>query len=336
MKVRGPGVAGGRHQVSGGAGRWENFVMQRDPEDLFELSADLPELDGVPMLHHLEGFMDAGAAGRLLAEHLTSTGEPVTVATFDVDRLIDYRSRRPTMIYSTDHWESYEHPELVVQLLHDLAGAPFLLLTGPEPDHEWDLFAAAVQGASAGLGGGPLIGFQGIPMGVPHTRPLGVISHATRPDLITGQQQMPNKLQVPGSVGALIELRLGEAGRDALGFAVHVPHYLSQAVYPAAALALLGAVGTAAGLDLPDGELREASQRTNAEIDRQVSDSAEVAELVGALERQYDAYAASGGDDAGSGNGLLDGGNIPTADELAAQFERFLAERQQRGDSPDR
>ena len=44
--------------------------MQRDPEDLFELSADLPELDGVPMLHHLEGFMDAGAAGRLLAEHL--------------------------------------------------------------------------------------------------------------------------------------------------------------------------------------------------------------------------------------------------------------------------
>ena len=158
--------------------------MRRDPEDLFELSADRPDLDGVPMLHHLVGFMDAGSAGRLLAEHLTSTGEPETVATFDVDRLIDYRSRRPTMIYSTDHWEEYEAPELVVQLLHDLAGAPFLLLTGPEPDHEWDLFAASVQAASAQLGGGPLIGFQGIPMGVPHTRPLGVISHATRPELI--------------------------------------------------------------------------------------------------------------------------------------------------------
>ena len=78
------------------------------------------------------------------------------------------------------------------------------------------------------------------------------------------------------------------------------------------------------------------SQRTNAEIDRQVSDSAEVAELVGALERQYDAYAAAGQDGAGGGNGLLDGEDIPTADELGAQFERFLAERQQRGDSPDR
>jgi hypothetical protein len=233
------------------------------------------------------------------------------------------------MIYSTDHWDEYEHPELVVQLLHDLAGAPFLLLTGPEPDHEWDLFAAAVQAASAQLGGGPLIGFQGIPMGVPHTRPLGVISHATRPELITGQQQMPNKLQVPGSAAALIELRLGEVGRDALGFAVHVPHYLSQAVYPEAAVALLDTITAMTGLELPSDALRLAADRTNAEIDRQVAESTEVAELVTALERQYDAIAESGpGEDGGS---LLDGGQMPTADELAAQFERFL-EQQDRND----
>jgi predicted ATP-grasp superfamily ATP-dependent carboligase len=304
--------------------------MQRDPENLFELSADLPDLDGVPMLHHLEGFMDAGAAGRLLAEHLASTCEPTTVATFDVDRLIDYRSRRPTMIYSIDHWESYERPQLIVQLLHDLAGAPFLLLTGPEPDHEWDLFTAAVQAASAQLGGGPVIGFQGIPMGVPHTRPLGVISHATRPELITGLQQMPDKLQVPGSVAALIELRLGEVDRDALGFAVHVPHYLSQAVYPEAAVALLDTVTAITGLELPSDALRLAADRTNSEIDRQVAESAEVAELVTALERQYDVIAENSG--SGEDGDLLDGGQMPTADELAAQFERFL-EQQDRNDS---
>jgi predicted ATP-grasp superfamily ATP-dependent carboligase len=303
--------------------------MRRDPEDLFELSTDRADLDGVPMLHHLEGFMDAGAAGRLLAEHLASTCEPETVATFDVDRLIDYRSRRPNMIYSTDHWDEYEHPELIVQLLHDLGGAPFLLLTGPEPDHEWDLFAAAVQSASSQLGGGPLIGFQGIPMGVPHTRPLGVISHATRPELITGQQQMPNKLQVPGSAAALIEFRLGEEGRDALGFAVHVPHYLSQAVYPEAAVALLDTVTAITGLELPSDALRLAADRTNSEIDRQVAESTEVAELVTALERQYDAIAESDGTD--EQGGLLDGGPMPTADELAAQFEKFL-EQQDRND----
>lgn len=308
--------------------------MQRDPEDLYELGAAVPDLDGVPMLHYLEGFMDAGAAGRLLAEHLISACESETIATFDVDRLIDYRSRRPMMIYSVDHWEDYDRPELAVRLMHDLSGRPFLLLAGPEPDHEWELFAAAVRSLADRLGAGPLIGFHGIPMGVPHTRPLGVITHATRAELVTSQQRMPGKLQVPGSASALLELRLGQAGRDALGFAVHVPHYLAQAAYPAAATALLDAVTAATGLDLPGGALLEAAQRTNAEIDRQVSESAEVAELVSALERQYDALAA-GQDIAGDGgDGLLDGGEMPTADELAAQFERFLAEQQGRGDTP--
>jgi predicted ATP-grasp superfamily ATP-dependent carboligase len=308
--------------------------MQRDPEDLYELAPAWPDLDGVPMLHYLEGFMDAGAAGRLLTEHLLGSGDPQTIATFDVDRLIDYRSRRPTMIYSTDHWESYDRPELAVQLLRDASGAPFLLLSGPEPDHEWDLFAAAVQSVSERLGAGPVIGYQGIPMSVPHTRPLGVISHATRSELVTGDQRLPDRLQVPGSAAALIELRLGEAGRDALGFAVHVPHYLAQAVYPEAAIALLKAIGSLTGLQLPADALRAAADRTNIEIDRQVADSAEVTELVTALERQYDALAETSADTgAEGGSNLLDGAEMPTADELAAQFERFLAE-QNRGDTP--
>ena len=304
--------------------------MQRDPEDLYELGEDVPDLDGVAMLHHLEGFMDAGAAGRLVAEHLVTTCESETIAQFDIDRLIDYRSRRPMMTYSTDHLEDYERPELAVRLMHDSGGSPFLLLSGPEPDHEWELFAAAVQALSGRLGAGPVIGFHGIPMGVPHTRPLGVISHGTRPELIDGTQQMPNKLQVPGSAAALVELRLGEAGRDALGFAVNVPHYLAQAVYPEAAVTLLDKISATTGLDLPSDALRRAAEQTNSEIDRQVAESAEVAELVTALERQYDALAESGA----AQDSLLDGGEMPTADEIAAQFEQFLAEQQGRGDTP--
>src|SRR5450631_987813 len=275
--------------------------MQRDPEDLYELGADVPDLDGVAMLHHLEGFMDAGAAGRLLAEHLVTTCESETIATFDVDRLIDYRSRRPMMIYSTDHWDDYERPELAVRLMHDSGGTPFLLLSGPEPDHEWELFAAAVQSLLTRLGSGPLIGFHGIPMGVPHTRPLGIISHGTRPELVDGSQQMPSQLQVPGSASALVELRLGQAGRDALGFAVNVPHYLAQAVYPEAAVTLLDKVSSTTGLDLPSDALREAADRTNEEIDRQVADSSEVAELVTALERQYDTLAEASAGATGDG-----------------------------------
>src|SRR5512135_3616179 len=112
-------------------------IVVRDPGDLYEVSPDAPVLDGAVMLHYLDGFIDAGAAGKLLSAHLLGTLDHEEVARFDVDRLIDYRSRRPPMIFSQDHWETYEAPELAMHLLTDTAGSRFLLLTGPEPDHEW-------------------------------------------------------------------------------------------------------------------------------------------------------------------------------------------------------
>jgi acyl carrier protein len=170
---------------------------------------------------------------------------------------------------------------------------------------------------------------------MPHTRPLGMIAHATRPDLLGTNQRMPNRIQVPGSARGLLELRLGEAGRDALGYAVQVPHYLAQAVYPPAALTLLNAISAAAGLDLPDGDLHESSARTTEAINRQVADSAEVAELVRALEQQYDTTLAESEGSRDTGPALLaEGEAMPTADELAAQFEQFLAENQGRTDPP--
>lgn len=308
--------------------------MQRNPEELYELGPAAPDIADAPMLNYLEGFIDAGNAGRLLADHLLRNFDRETVARFDADRLLDYRSRRPLMIYDNSQWESYEAPELALHQLRDADGRPFLLLTGPEPDHEWTLFTEAVMNVVAQLGAGTAVSFLGIPAGMPHTRPLGVIAHGTREGLISGHQRLPSRIQLPGSAHALLELRLGEAGRDAMGFAVQVPHYLAQAVYPPAALALLGSVTKATGLELPEADLREAAERTNEAIERQVAESSEVAELVSALEQQYDTAAEN--QDGGTGPGLLsEGESIPTADELAAQFERFLAENQGRTDPPD-
>ncbi len=296
------------------------------PEELYQLDTDeAPDTDGAALLVYLEGFMDAGAAGRLVTEHLLDVFEHSTVARFDTDRLLDYRSRRPIMTFDDGKWESYDTPELAVFRLTDAAGKPFLLLTGPEPDHEWERFAAAARKLAQALGAGPMITYFGVPMGIPHTRPLGVITHATRPGLVTPKVPLPSKLQVPASASALMEFRFGEAGRDAIGLVCQVPHYLSQAAYPTAALTLIDALTEVTGLDLPALELREAADRTNALIDRQVAESTEVAELVQGLEAQYDAAVGHDGE-----NLLADGEEMPTADELAAQFEQFLAE-QQRG-----
>jgi predicted ATP-grasp superfamily ATP-dependent carboligase len=302
-----------------------------DRRDLYEVDTAAPQLDGAPLLWYFDGFIDAGAAGRLVAEHLLENLDHKVVATFDVDRLIDYRSRRPVMTFARDHWEKYDALELVVHLVNDAAGTPFLLLTGPEPDHEWDRFTAAVADVSDRLGAGLAVGFHGIPLGVPHTRPLGVTAHATRPELVEGDRPLPSQLQVPGSISALLELRFGEAGRDAAGFAVHIPHYLAQAAYPAGAVRLLKAVTGLTGLSVPDDALSEAARRTDAEIDRQVEASSEVTEVVQALEQQYDAAV-----EADPQEGLLvDPENMPTAEELGEQFERFLAEQQGPANPPD-
>ncbi|RJL34654.1 PAC2 family protein [Bailinhaonella thermotolerans] len=279
------------------------------------------------MLVQLDGFVDAGAAGRLATEHLLATLDHRVVARFDVDGLLDYRSRRPMMIFDEDHWSEYSAPELVVRLAHDSAGTPFLMLTGPEPDRAWERFAAAVQDVVERLGVGLVVTFHGIPMAVPHTRPLGVTAHGTRKDLVSEYRPWGGKVQVPGSAPALLEFRLAEAGHDAIGFAVHVPHYLAQAEYPQSSLTALESISLATGLVLPTDALRQAAERTQSEIEQQIAASPEIASAVEGLEQQYDAYNRADV----RGSLLADEATpVPTADELAAQFERFLAEQDER------
>lgn len=302
-----------------------------DPHELYELSDDLPELGQPVLIQALTGFVDAGSATRLAREQLLTSLDAQPVASFDVDQLYDYRSRRPPMTFVEDHWEDYDAPKLEVHLLHDDDETPFLLLSGPEPDLQWERFAAAVAGLTARLDVRLTVGLNSIPMAVPHTRPTGVTAHATRRELISGYEPWLQRVQVPGSVGHLLEYRLGEQGRDALGFAAHVPHYVAQAEYPAAAEVLLASVSRSTGLLLPRDGLRSAAEVVRVEIDRQVAQTEDAAALVAALEEQYDAFARGRGE-----KNLLatEGGPLPTADELGAELERFLAEQSRPGDTP--
>ncbi|GIH28435.1 hypothetical protein Aph01nite_67450 [Acrocarpospora phusangensis] len=297
-----------------------------DPTDLYRLDGDVPELTDPVLLYHFEGFVDAGAAGRLALGHLLAELEHRVVATFDIDRLLDYRSRRPMMVFDTDRWVEADMPELAVYLVHDVTGTPFLIMTGPEPDREWELFTEAVGMLATRLKIGKMVTAHGIPMGVPHTRPLGLTAHGSRPDLINGQTSPFGRVQVPGSAAALLEFRLGGKGHDAVGYAVHVPHYLAQAEYPQAAVAALEAITRGTGLVFPMESLREAAGKTTAEIEEQIQASAELSGAIEGLEQQYDAFQTG----ADKENLMAESTPMPTGDELAAQFEAFLAERDDR------
>ena len=297
-----------------------------EPAELYELTeADIPAAAPV-LIVALDGFVDAGNAARLAVAAISEGQEGRTLARFDVDQLIDYRSRRPPLRFDTDHWASYAAPDLDVVALADTAETEFLLLAGPEPDSQWERFAAAVEQLVERFGVRLVINMSAIPMAVPHTRPIGVTAHGTRRELTEGHEAWFTAADVPGSAVGLMELRLGEAGHDAMGFAVHVPHYLARAEYPQAARVLVDHVGIAAGLYLPTESLSVAAERAEKEIGEQVAASDEVKEVVEALERQYDAVTA------GRASGLSD--ELPSADELAAEVEKFLARHDEDNEPP--
>ena len=289
-----------------------------------DLAAELVALtgvgDGPALLHVLRGFIDAGGAGELTGEHLVDRFETRRLVTFDIDQLLDYRARRPVMTFDVSRWRDYDEPQLVVDLAHDAAGTAFLLMHGLEPDVQWERFAAAVRQLVERFSVPLTVGLNGIPMGVPHTRPLGVTTHGTRPELV-GAPGWFGTVQVPASVGAMLEYRLGRWGHDAVGVAVHVPHYLAQAGFPPAAMAALERVEQVTGLALDSGTLAPAAREALQAVDRQVIGSDEVAAVVRALEEQYDTLSRTLGRTSLLGEAV----DLPTADEIGAEFERFLA-----------
>jgi hypothetical protein len=302
-------------------------------QDLYTLVPDAvrpqdPDAAGskAPVLvHHLSGFVDAGAAAGLAIGHLLAELPNRVVARFDVDQLLDYRSRRPRMTFRQDRFTAIETPELVLYELHLPDGSLLYLLVGPEPDTQWERFVSAVRELVELLGVRVTVSLHGIPWAAPHTRPVGLSPHASARELIAGRPRWIGEVDVPGHVDALVELRLAQAGHPSMGFTAHVPHYLSATEFPPAAVALLDAVADVVGVELPTKALRDAGADVLTQVDEQLADSAETLEAVRGLERQYDAVVAGRPlDGPGLMSPRLPAEEMPDADELAADVEKFL------------
>jgi hypothetical protein len=295
----------------------------QNPSDLyrFEPDADLTDHRPGVLLVMLGGFVDAGQVQGILREHLLESGDSQVVASFDVDQLVDYRSRRPAMVFDTNRWVEYDDPTMLLHRLTDRDGQTYYVLAGPEPDYQWERAVEAIRELATTLGVTLVVTAHGIPMAVPHTRPVGRSAHATDPALIGGATSPFGKVQVPGSIASLLELRIGEAGGQALGFAIHVPHYLATTEWAEGALAALGAITDATGLNLPNDELVERARVNQRAIAAEVENSDEARQVITALERQYDAFVEG---QARPSLLATETSDIPSADQLGAEFEDFL------------
>ena len=303
----------------------------RDPDGLYTVSsvaADVPM--GLHLVAGLTGFADAGAAVTQLSEYLLETLDHDIVAEFDVDALLDYRARRPTIYFDQDHLSDYRPSKLNLYLAKDEIGQPFLLLTGFEPDFQWERFTAAVMQLIDRFQVKTTTWVHAIPMPVPHTRQIGVTVSGNRTELTDAMSIWKPHTQVPANALHLVEYRLQQLGHPTVGFVLLIPHYLADTEFPLAAVKALESVSAATGLIFPTETLRDEGREFISRIDDQIDSNAELAKLVGTLEERHDNYML----DNPLRSPLTDeDGELPSADAIAAELENFLAIRRN-GEDP--
>ena len=298
-----------------------------NPEDLYLANTkilDDPRMHVLTLVIALSSPQDAGSTAGQLGQVLLSELKNIEIVEFDSDQLHNYRARRPFVHYEKDHFENPQYPQLKLYAVEDSLDQPFLLLTGAEPDLQWQRFQKALLGIVRRLQPSLIVLVSAYPMPVPHTRPFPVTAHGSRKDLIRGISPWKPTADMHATITNLLEVLFTDNGYDTVGFGVNIPQYISEADLPQGTLIALEHVGMAAHLSLPTDDLREAARHVHGQINDQVKQNPEIGRMITTMEENYDEnYRTS---DIAIPLSRRDANNIPSRDEIGALFERFLDE----------
>jgi len=266
---------------------------------------DPGDLVAPTLISAFDGWVDAGTASTTAAAQLTDAG-PI-VATFEADRLYDYRARRPTLEILDGRPSRLTWPELVVRRGR-IGDRDILVLSGPEPDYLWrDLASAAVELATR-LGVAEWISLGAIPAAVPHTRPVPILGTESRPGLLRGDVPPgpDGLLRVPAAMVSVLDLAVSGVGIPAVGYFAQVPHYVSGP-YPAAAIELLRSIGRHLDEEVPLGPLSDEARQVRTQLDAATLDE---------TTRSYVERLEA----------MVDETRRPSGGDLISEIERFLRE----------
>lgn len=299
---------------------------------LLHLASDLPEVGPDPVLVvAFDGWTDAGGAGTGAAELLRDQFSVVELGRFDADELYDYRDRRPAVPIDEGALGDPEWPELRVELITPPTGPSLVLVGGAEPDLRWRAIGADLTELALRLGAGRYVGLGSVPGPIPHTRPVQLIATSSEPNLRDRFGRPHEQVVVPASCQVALEAELQAAGVTTLGLWARLPHYVATD-YPAGSKALLERFSAYTGAPVDVSGLEPAIEEQRLQLDEAAAASDEITEHVRGLESMYDAVLAAEReerfttDDDGPLQSLAPE-QVPSGDEIAAEFERFLRGR---------
>jgi proteasome assembly chaperone (PAC2) family protein len=262
------------------------------------------------------GWNDAGDAATFAATHLGRVWSASKIASIDPEEFYDFQAVRPQVLLEdgeTRHisWPTNEFSAAVLPgAAHDV-----LLLVGTEPNLRWRTFTELVVGVAKSHGVSLVITFGALLADVPHSRPVQITGTAVDPDVIKRLNLYRSRYEGPTGIVGVLHDAFGKAGIPSASLWAAVPHYLAVSPNPKAALALVEKATELIGVPADIDELTRATAAYEDRVSEIVSTDDDVQAYVKLLEERTDE------DD------VVDTGEIPSGEDLAAELERYLREQ---------
>lgn len=293
--------------------------------DAYVVHGELPTLDRPVLVTAFEGWIDASGAAAAAMRSLIAALDVRTVATFDADSFIDFRARRPVMELRDGVNTRLAWTDIELGVGRSPDGVDVITLTGPEPNMRWHAFAREVAALALQMGAYQMVALGAYPFATPHTRPPRISATSPSRDVIAQLPYLRSSLDAPAGMTAVLEHALTEAGIASLGLWVQVPHYVSAMPFPRSSAVLLDALRAVTGITVDTEALLRDAEEHERRIERLVAANDEHVAMLRQLEQAYDALSDITA--TGPGPRALPSGPLPTGDDLAAEFERFLREQ---------
>jgi proteasome assembly chaperone (PAC2) family protein len=281
-----------------------------------------PELRRPVLVASFRGWNDGGQGASLAGGYLAKQWGAARFAEIDAESFYDFQATRPHVSLDEGMMRKLDWPDN--GFFHaSIPGTSrdAVILLGTEPNLRWKTFSGLVLGLARDLGVERTVTFGSLLADVPHTRPAPVTAAATDAELMEELGLEPSRYEGPtGIVGVLLDACRND-GISSLSLWAAVPHYVSLAPSPRAALALVRRFGELLQVDVDVTELEQAADEYSEQVSEAVSSDADTASYVEELERRVDMLNAEE--------------DLPSGDTLAAELTRFLRERDEEQDEPD-
>ena len=155
---------------------------------------------------------------------------------------------------------------------------------------------------------------------VSHTLPVPITGLASDEELVEELDLQRSSYEGPTGIVGVVHDCCRQVGMTSASLWAAVPHYVAAVPNPKAALALLRRLEGLTGIAVEATELEEETASYEEQIGRAVAANPEIEELVERIEAEQVEQLGEDGED------------LPSADTIAREFQRFL---RQRGDEQD-